>query len=367
MTNTGSRRVALVTGGTGGIGSGVALALTERGFDVVVSDLKIAGEAIEAMKAGAAPGAQLHFVQGNVADVDDHPRFVSEAISAFGRLDSLVNVAGVSAKSRGDLLDVSTDSYDFNFAVNTRGAFFVTQAVSRRMIQEDPQGDESARSVIFVTSSNAAIAAPERGEYAMSKAAATMMTKLYALRLAEHGIAVYEVRPGLIKTPMTGAAQERYDKLLAQGFTPINRWGTPNDIGRAVASLAFGDLPFTQAPLFRSTAECTSTTTETTAQPEQGACRVDAWCSDTISEGTLLDGAGRGAERARGGRGSRTSRSRGCHGHCPCRRSVWLVCDSVGEMNPHAVDLAVPWKGSGRGVTDAGQRVDLVSEGGLAH
>ena len=198
------------------------------------------------------------------------PRFVSEAISAFGRLDSLVNVAGVSAKSRGDLLDVSTDSYDFNFAVNTRGAFFVTQAVSRRMIQEDPQGDESARSVIFVTSSNAAIAAPERGEYAMSKAAATMMTKLYALRLAEHGIAVYEVRPGLIKTPMTGAAQERYDKLLAQGFTPINRWGTPNDIGRAVASLAFGDLPFTQAPLFRSTAECTSTTTETTAQPEQG-------------------------------------------------------------------------------------------------
>ena len=177
MTNGASRRVALVTGGTGGIGSGVALALTEHGFDVVVSDLKIAGEAVEAMKTRAAPGTQLAFVQGNVADVDDHARFVGEAFSAFGRIDSLVNVAGVSAKS--------------------------------------------------------------------TKAAATMMTKLYALRLAQHGIAVYEVRPGLIKTPMTGAAQERYDKLLAEGFTPINRWGTPEDIGRAVASMAVGDLPFT--------------------------------------------------------------------------------------------------------------------------
>jgi NAD(P)-dependent dehydrogenase (short-subunit alcohol dehydrogenase family) len=245
MTDSASRRVALVTGGTGGIGSGVALALTERGFDVVVSDLRIAGEAVEDMKTRAAPGAGLAFVQGNVADVDDHPRFVGEAFSAFGRIDSLVNVAGVSAKSRGDLLDVTTDSYDFNFAVNTRGAFFLTQAVSRRMIEEEPHGVESARSIIFVTSSNATIAAPERGEYAMSKAAATMMTKLYAVRLAAHGIVVYEVRPGLIKTPMTGAAEERYDKLLVEGFTPINRWGTPADIGRAVASMAAGDLPFT--------------------------------------------------------------------------------------------------------------------------
>ncbi len=245
MTNPDSRRVALVTGGTGGIGSGVVLALTERGFDVVVSDLRIAGDAVESLKARAASGARLAFVEGNVGDVEDHPRFVGEAFSAFGRIDSLVNVAGVSAKSRGDLLDVTPDSYDFNFAVNTRGAFFLTQAVSRRMIEEDPQGVESSRSIIFVTSSNATIAAPERGEYAMSKAAATMMSKLYALRLAEHGIAVYEIRPGLIKTPMTGAAQERYDKLLAEGFTPINRWGTPEDIGRAVATMAYGDLPFT--------------------------------------------------------------------------------------------------------------------------
>jgi 3-oxoacyl-[acyl-carrier protein] reductase len=245
MTDSAPRRAALVTGGTGGIGSGVVLALTERGFDVVVSDLNISGDAVEDMKTRAADGAQLAFVQGNVADVEDHSRFVDEAFSAFGRLDSLVNVAGVSAKSRGDLLDVTTDSYDFNFAVNTRGAFFLTQAVSRRMIQEEPNGVESARSIIFVTSSNATIAAPERGEYAMSKAAATMMTKLYALRLAENGIAVYEVRPGLIKTPMTGAAQERYDKLLSEGFTPINRWGTPEDIGRAVATMASGDLPFT--------------------------------------------------------------------------------------------------------------------------
>jgi NAD(P)-dependent dehydrogenase (short-subunit alcohol dehydrogenase family) len=188
---------------------------------------------------------QLAFVKGDLAELADHPRFVDEAFAAFGRIDSLVNNAGVSAKSRGDLLDVSADSYDLNFAVNTRGAFFLTQEVARRMIADEPHGVESARSIVFISSSNAAIAAPERGEYAMSKAAVATMAKLYAVRLAAHGIAVYEVRPGLIKTPMTGAAQERYDKLLAEGFTPINRWGTPEDIGRAVATMAAGALPFT--------------------------------------------------------------------------------------------------------------------------
>jgi 3-oxoacyl-[acyl-carrier protein] reductase len=240
-----ARRVAAVTGGMGGIGGGIVVALTRRGFDVVVCDLTIDEVIAENLKVRAAPGAQLSFANGDLADLNDHPRFVDAIFSAFGHIDCLVNNAGVSVKSRGDLFDISIESYDLNFAVNTRGAFFLTQAVYRRMLTAEGDFPESARSVIFISSSNAAIAAPERGEYAMSKAAVTMMANLYAVRLAPHGIAVYEIRPGLIHTPMTGVAQERFDKLLAEGFTPINRWGTPEDVGRAVATLAAGDLPFT--------------------------------------------------------------------------------------------------------------------------
>ena len=239
------RRVAAVTGGLGGIGAGIVAALTRRAFDVVVCDRTIDPVAANALAGEVADGARLSFVGGDLADLQDHPRLADAMFAAFGRLDCLVNNAGVSAKARGDLLDVSPDSYDLNFAVNTRGAFFLTQAVCRRMLLTPGSFPESARSVVFISSSNAAIAAPERGEYAMSKAAAAMMAKLYAVRLAPHGIAVYEVRPGLIRTPMTGPAAARYDGLLAEGFTPINRWGLPADVGRAVATLAAGDLPFT--------------------------------------------------------------------------------------------------------------------------
>ncbi|MDE1180780.1 3-ketoacyl-ACP reductase [Paraburkholderia sp.] len=238
-------KVALVTGALGGIGKGIVLALAQRGFDVVASDRRIDADAAATLREAMPSSSRLACVEGDLAALDDHPRFVADVFAAFGRIDVLVNNAGVSVLSRGDLLDVSPESYDLNFSVNTRGAFFLTQAVSRRMIADQPSGIESARSIIFVSSSNAAIAAPERGEYAMSKAAVAMMSKLYAVRLASHGIAVYEVRPGLIRTPMTQVAQDRFDTLLAEGFTPINRWGTPDDVGRAVATMASGDLPFT--------------------------------------------------------------------------------------------------------------------------
>jgi len=159
-----SHRVALVTGGTGGIGIGVVLALTQRGFDVVVSDRVIDPAAADDLRSRAAANTQLAFVEGDLADIGDHPRLLDEVFAAFGRLDCLVNNAGVSAKVRGDLLDVKPDSYDLNFAVNTRGAFFLSQAVCKRMLAAEPVGQESARSIVFISSSNAAIAAPERGE-----------------------------------------------------------------------------------------------------------------------------------------------------------------------------------------------------------
>ncbi len=223
------RRVAAVTGGLGGIGAGIVVALTRRGFDVVVCDRIIDLAKTAGLAARIEPGARLAFVPGDLAELDDHPRLVGAVFDAFGRLDCLVNNAGVSVASRGDLLDVPVESYDRNFAVNARGAFFLTQAVCRRMLEAGGEHAEGARSVVFISSSKAAVA---------------MMAKLYAVRLAPHGIAVHEVRPGLIRTPMTGAAEARYDALLADGFTPINRWGTPEDVGRAVATLAAGDLPF---------------------------------------------------------------------------------------------------------------------------
>jgi 3-oxoacyl-[acyl-carrier protein] reductase len=229
----------------GGTGGGIVVAQTRRAFDVVVSDRTIDPTIAENLATQVAPAARLSFVSGDLADLNDHPHFVDMIFDAFGRIDCLINNAGVSVKSRGDLMDVSSKSYDLNFAVNTRAAFSLTQAVCRRMLATEGDFPELARSVVFISSWNAAIAALERGEYAMSKAAVAMMAKLYAVRRAPPGIAVYEVRPGLIRTPMTGVVQARFDKLLADGFTPINRWGTPEDVGRAVATMAAGDLPFT--------------------------------------------------------------------------------------------------------------------------
>jgi 3-oxoacyl-[acyl-carrier protein] reductase len=229
---TSTHKVAAVTGGMGGIGQGIVMALTQRDFDVVVCDRTIDPAIAERMTTNAAPGARLFFVRNDLADPADLSRFVDAIFAAFGHIECLVNNAGVSAKSRGDLLDVCAESYDLNFAVNTRGAFFLTQAVCKRMLAAEGDFPESARSVVFISSSNAVIAAPERGEYAMSKAAVAMMAKLFAIRLAPSGIAVYEVRPGLIQTPMTSVAQARF-------------WGTPEDVGRAVATMAAGELPFT--------------------------------------------------------------------------------------------------------------------------
>lgn len=239
------RKVAAVTGGLGGIGRGIVRALTNVGFNVVVCGRTFDREGFNALKSSVAADATLAFAAGDLADLAEHPRLVREIFDAFGRLECLVNNAGVSVKVRGDILDVLPESYDLNFAVNTRGTFFLTQAICKRMLTDEASGQEGARSIIFISSANAAIAAPERGEYAMSKSAVAMMAKLFAVRLAPAGIAVYEVRPGLIKTPMTAVASERFEKLLAEGFTPINRWGMPDDVGRAVATMAAGDLPFT--------------------------------------------------------------------------------------------------------------------------
>jgi 3-oxoacyl-[acyl-carrier protein] reductase len=224
------KSIALVTGAARGIGAGIAAELERRGWRVVRNDLE---------RPAGAPGA---FVRGDISDLAQHARIVEEAFAAHGGLHCLVNNAGVQVKIRGDLLDVSAESFDRLIGVNLRGTFFLTQAVARRML-----ADKSAahpRSIITISSVNAFIVGANRGEYCMSKSALTMMVKLFAVRLADAGIRCYEVRPGIIRTDMTRPAAERYDKLIAEGIAPIRRWGEPDDVGRAVALLASGELNY---------------------------------------------------------------------------------------------------------------------------
>lgn len=237
--------VALVTGGQQGIGRGCAVALAEAGFDVVIMDLNPSPDADETLAAIAAHGRRGAFVAADLADLDQHARLVDEAAAAFGRLDCLVNNAGVSVMSRGDLLDVSVESFDRCININLRGTFFLTQRVARWMLDHPLAEGYPQRSIITISSSNARIVAIERSEYCISKTGLAMMTQLFAVRLAEEGIGVYEIRPGIIHTAMTARVEERYDREIAEGASPIRRWGEPEDIGKTVVTMATGGLPFT--------------------------------------------------------------------------------------------------------------------------
>lgn len=236
------RPVALVTGGNRGIGRGIAWSLAGAGFDLVVLDL-VRSEDTEHTLAGVHErGAGAEFVAADIADVAGHAVALDAAWAMAGRIDCLVNNAGVSVAQRGDMLEVTPASFDHVIGVNLRGTFFLTQAVARRMIAE--AAGRHPRSIITVTSSNAEIASPERAEYCVAKAGLAMMVRLLAVRLAAAGIGAYDIRPGLIHTDMTRAATAKYDRMIEDGFTPIARWGEPEDVGRAVAVLARGELSF---------------------------------------------------------------------------------------------------------------------------
>jgi NAD(P)-dependent dehydrogenase (short-subunit alcohol dehydrogenase family) len=241
---TAERPVALVTGGRRGIGRGIAFALAEAGFDLVINDLERDADAEATLKSIGEHSARATFVAADIGDLETHGRLVDAACGAFGRLDCLVNNAGVSVLSRGDLLDVALDSYDRCLNVNLRGPFFLTQRIARRLLDQVPITGGPPPSIVSITSVNAEIASLNRGEYCIAKAGVSMLTKLFALRLAPHGIGVFEVRPGIIRTAMTAPSAEHYERAIAEGATPIARWGEPADVGRAVATIATGQLPF---------------------------------------------------------------------------------------------------------------------------
>jgi 3-oxoacyl-[acyl-carrier protein] reductase len=239
------RRVALVTGASRGIGRGIAVALAEAGHHVVVNFARNIPAAEEVARAVDAVGMHALLVRADVADSADRAHLVDAAYAHFGRLDLLVNNAGVAPDVRADLLDASEESFDRLIAVNLKGPYFLTQLVARRMVEQVASGIVEAPKIVTISSISAYTASVNRGDYCVAKAGLAMLTKLFAARLAEHGINVYEIRPGVVATDMTGPVKARYDKLiLEEGLTPIRRWGVPEDVARAVVAVAKDLMPF---------------------------------------------------------------------------------------------------------------------------
>jgi 3-oxoacyl-[acyl-carrier protein] reductase len=237
------RRVALVTGASRGIGRGIAVALAGAGHDVVVNYVSNADAAKRVVTELESLGARALAVRADVAAADDRRRLVDETYDAFGAIDLLVNNAGVAPSVRADILEAAEESFDRVLAINLQGPYFLTQLVANRMIAQGPR--PGPPKIVVISSISAYAASTNRGDYCLAKAGLAMMVKLYAARLAEHGINVYEIRPGVIATDMTEAVKEQYDRLiLTEGLTPIRRWGRPEDVGRAVVAVATELLPF---------------------------------------------------------------------------------------------------------------------------
>lgn len=239
----------LVTGARRGIGKAIALALAAADFDVAVSDIEDGGELTAVAKAIGGIGMKTCAIAADISRIDDHERLLDAAEKSLGPLTTLVNNAGVSVLSRGDLLDVTPESFDRCLNVNTRGTFFLTQAFARRL-REVPS--HCHRAIISITSTNAEAASIARGEYCISKAGASMMTKLFASRLSDEDIGVYEIQPGFIATDMTAPSRAKYDALIEGGLTVIRRFGQPEEVARIAVTMAQGLLPYTSGQVVRA-------------------------------------------------------------------------------------------------------------------
>ncbi len=234
--------VALVTGARRGIGKAIALALADDGFDVAVADVVASDELQAVADAIRGKGVASCAIAADIARIETHAALLDAVTTALGPLTTLVNNAGVSVLSRGDLLDVTPESFDRCINVNTRGTFFLTQEFARRLRDSVTP---CHRSIVTITSANANAVSTARGEYCISKAGASMISKLFASRLSDEDIGVYEIQPGFIETDMTAPAKAKYDKLIADGLTVIKRFGTPDDVAKIAVTMAKGLLPYT--------------------------------------------------------------------------------------------------------------------------
>lgn len=239
-----AKRTALVTGGSRGIGLGIALALAREGFDLGINGVRDESAVAESIKQLRDAGAKVVYCQGDIGSSESRKRILDTFFSEFDQLNILVNNAGVGPKQRLDLLETTEESYDFVVGTNLKGPFFLSQAAARHMVEQKEKDAEFKASIINVSSISATVVSINRGEYCVAKAGLSMVTQLFATRLGEIGIPVYEVRPGVIKTDMTAGVTDKYEKLIKEGLCVQPRWGQPDDIGKVVASLARGDFPY---------------------------------------------------------------------------------------------------------------------------
>ena len=245
-----TRPVALITGGTRGIGLGCAKALAAEGWSLALNGLREEG-AVEGVLGDLAElGADATYCRGNVSLTEDRHAILDQVRHHFGRLNLLVNNAGVSVKHRVDLLEATEESWDRVIGANLKGPYFLSQAVAKWFVEQKEADGEFLGAIINMGSVSTVMASTNRGEYCVAKAGLGMATKVFATRLGEHGIPVYEVRPGVIRTDMTVGVTEKYDELFANDIAVQPRWGEPEDVGKAVAALARGDFPYSSGQTF---------------------------------------------------------------------------------------------------------------------
>ena len=236
--------VAFITGGTRGIGLGIAQALAKEGFDLALNGVSPENQVKTVLESLQTKNNRILYCQGNIAKPEDRTQILNQIRSEFGQLHVLVNNAGIAPKERKDLLEATEESYEEVMDINLKGPYFLTQAAANWMIEQKEKSLNGHFSIITISSVSATVVSTNRGEYCMSKAGLAMLTKLWASRLGEYNIPVYEVRPGVIRTDMTAGVVEKYDRLFEQGLALEQRWGTPEDLGTAVAALATGKIPY---------------------------------------------------------------------------------------------------------------------------
>ncbi|MCK5471411.1 MAG: 3-ketoacyl-ACP reductase, partial [Cyclobacteriaceae bacterium] len=238
------KKTALITGGSRGIGFGVAKCLAEEGFDLAINGVRDESNVTEALEELRSYGVKVVYCQGDISSTTSRNSIIEKVKIEYGQLNVLVNNAGVAPKERNDILKATEESFDYVIGTNLKGTYFLTQSAANWMVEQKQSGPEFSGCIINVSSISATVASVNRGEYCVAKAGLSMVTQLFAARLGEFQIPVYEIRPGVIATDMTSGVKEKYDKLIGEGLTVQDRWGFPEDIGKAAAALARGDFPY---------------------------------------------------------------------------------------------------------------------------
>lgn len=244
------KSVALVTGGSRGIGYGCATHLAQLGYDLVIAGRRPEADCAPALDALRALGATVLYAVCDIADRAQRDALLAQTRDRFGGINVLVNNAGVAPKERNDILEATETSFDFVMTTNLKGPYFLTQAVAKEMVARKKSDPAFHGCIINISSISATVVSTNRGEYCLSKAGVAMATQLWAMRLAEYGLPVYEIRPGVVATDMTAGVKAKYDAVIADGGIPLRRWGVPDDIGRAVAALARGDFAYSTGQVF---------------------------------------------------------------------------------------------------------------------